>query len=86
MSNEINRIKWKCRRGMREIDLLLREFSKNSLEKLNDDQLLVFEEILNYDDQSLYDFLFKQESLGNDLHEEFISRYLKKFKKSGNTN
>ena len=84
MSNEINRIKWKCRRGMREIDLLLREFSKNSLEKLNDDQLLVFEEILNYDDQSLYDFLFKQESLGNDLHEEFISRYLKKFKQSGN--
>jgi len=69
---------------MREIDLLLREFSKNSLEKLNDDQLSVFEEILNYDDQSLYDFLFKQESLGNDLHEEFISRYLKKFKQSGN--
>ena len=69
---------------MREIDLLLREFSKNSLEKLNDDQLSVFEEILNYDDQTLYDFLFKQESLGNDLHEEFISRYLKKFKKSGN--
>ena len=69
---------------MREIDLLLREFSKNSLEKLNDDQLSVFEEILNYDDQSLYDFLFKQESLGNDLHEEFISRYLRKFKQSGN--
>ena len=69
---------------MREIDLLLREFSKNSLEKLNDDELSVFEDILKYDDQSLYDFLFKQESLGNDLHEDFISRYLKKFKKSGN--
>ena len=67
---------------MREIDLLLREVFKNSLEKLNDDQLSVFEEILNYDDQTLYDFLFKQESLGNDLHEEFISRYLKKFKQS----
>ena len=60
MSKEINRIHWKCRRGMREIDLLLREFSKHSLEKLSDDQLLLFEEILNYDDQSLYDFLFKQ--------------------------
>ena len=69
---------------MREIDLLLREFSKNSLEKLNDDELSVFEDILKYDDQSLYDFLFKQESLGNDMHEDFISRYLKKFKKSGN--
>ena len=69
---------------MREIDLLLREFSKHSLEKLCDDQLLLFEEILNYDDQSLYDFLFKQESLGNDVHEEFISKYLIKFKESGN--
>ena len=84
MRNEINRIHWKCRRGMREIDLLLREFSKNSLEKLNDDQLLLFEDILNYDDQSLYDFIFKQESLGSDVHEEFISKYLKKFKNSGN--
>ena len=69
---------------MREIDLLLREFSKNSLEKLNDDQLLIFEEILNYDDQSLYDFLFKQESLGNSAHEDFISTHLKKFKNLGN--
>ena len=33
---------------------------------------------------SLYDFLFKQESLGNDIHEEFISKNLKKFKESGN--
>ena len=67
MSKEINRIQWKCRRGMREIDLLLREFSKNSLEKLNDDQLSVFEEILNYDDQTLYDFLFKHFSFRENL-------------------
>ena len=44
MSKEINRIQWKCRRGMREIDLLLREFSKNSLED-NSDELLLFENI-----------------------------------------
>tara|TARA_Y100001970_G_scaffold113351_1_gene141345 strand:+ start:426 stop:683 length:258 start_codon:yes stop_codon:yes gene_type:complete len=84
MSKEINRIHWKCRRGMREIDLLLREFSKNSLDELNSDDLLLFEEILNYDDQSLYDFIFKHVSLGNNLHEEFISKHLKKFTKSGN--
>ena len=45
MNKEINRIHWKCRRGMREIDLLLREFVKHSLEKLNGDQLLLFEEL-----------------------------------------
>tara|TARA_Y100000768_G_scaffold157029_1_gene117191 strand:- start:68 stop:325 length:258 start_codon:yes stop_codon:yes gene_type:complete len=84
MSKEINRIHWKCRRGMREIDLLLREFSKNSLEKLNNDDLLLFEEILNYDDQSLYDFIFKQVTLSNNLHEKFILKHLTKFTNSGN--
>ena len=84
MSKEINRIHWKCRRGMREIDLLLREFSRNSLEKLNNDDLLLFEEILNYDDQRLYDFIFKQVPLSNNLHEKFISKHLTKFTNSGN--
>ena len=84
MSKEINRIHWKCRRGMREIDLLLREFSKNSLDELNSDDLLLFEEILNYDDQSLYDFIFKQVTLSNNLHEKFILKHLTNFTNSGN--
>ena len=69
---------------MREIDLLLREFSRNSLEKLNNDDLLLFEEILNYDDQSLYDFIFKQVTLSNNLHEKFILKHLTNFTNSGN--
>ena len=56
MSNEINRILWKCRRGMREIDLLLREFSRNKLGQLKKEELLIFEQVLSYDDQKLYDF------------------------------
>ena len=60
MNKEINRIHWKCRRGMREIDLLLREFSQTKLDQLNQNELVMFEEILNYDDQKLYDFIFKK--------------------------
>ena len=60
MNKEINRIHWKCRRGMREIDLLLREFSQTKLDQLNQNELVIFEEILNYDDQKLYDFIFKK--------------------------
>ena len=74
MNDEINRINWKCRRGMREIDLLLREFSLTSIKKLSSDDLSVFDEILNYDDQKLYDFIFKNESLGNKQHEDFINK------------
>ena len=84
MNDEINRINWKCRRGMREIDLLLREFSLTSIKKLSSDDLSVFDEILNYDDQKLYDFIFKNESLGNKEHEDFINKNLKTFSKQGN--
>ena len=79
MSNEINRIKWKCRRGMREIDLLLREFSKKSIKNLSNKDLSLFDEILDYDDQKLYDFIFKNQPIGNKDHECFIIKNLKTF-------
>ena len=84
MNKEINRIHWKCRRGMREIDLLLREFSQTKLDQLDQNELVMFEEILNYDDQKLYDFIFKKTSLDNNLHENFINKFLKTFTKQGN--
>tara|TARA_B100001057_G_scaffold191061_1_gene191917 strand:- start:12363 stop:12620 length:258 start_codon:yes stop_codon:yes gene_type:complete len=84
MNKEINRIQWKCRRGMREIDLLLREFSRNTINEISDDELSIFEEVLAYDDQSLYDYIFKDDALGNDIHENFIKKYLKTFSNQGN--
>jgi len=84
MKAEINRLQWKCRRGMREIDLLLREFSKNSFKELGAEELITFDEVLNYDDQTLFDFIFKNESLGDESHEVFINKHLKKFSKQGN--
>ena len=84
MTAEINRLQWKCRRGMREIDLLLREFSKNSFKELCPEDLIIFDEVLNYDDQTLFDFIFKNESLGDASHEAFINKHLKKFSKQGN--
>ena len=84
MTAEINRLQWKCRRGMREIDLLLREFSSTSFKQLATEDLITFDEVLDYDDQTLFDFIFKNKPLGNDSHEEFINKHLKKFSKQGN--
>jgi len=84
MNAEINRIKWKCRRGMRELDLLLREFSSNNLNNLGSEDIKVLDEILDYDDQTLFDFVFKNISLGNPSHEKFIVKNLKSFSILGN--
>lgn len=84
MNSKINRIQWKCRRGMREIDLLLREFTSKSLNSLDEKEFLILDEVLNYDDQKLYDYIFKNVSLGNTIHENFVAKYLKTFSKQGN--
>jgi antitoxin CptB len=84
MNKEIHRIHWKCRRGMREIDLLLREFSMETLVNLEEDQIKLFDAVLDYDDQKLFDYIFKNISLNNKVHEVFIDKYLKNFSKQGN--
>jgi antitoxin CptB len=79
MNTEINKTKWKCRRGLRELDLLFRKFSNNNLESLSKADLELFNSILDIEDQPIYDFIFKNISLGNQLQEDFILQRIKKF-------
>ena len=79
MNTEINKTKWKCRRGLRELDLLFRKFSNNHLESLSKQDLNMFNSILDIEDQPIYDFIFKGVSLGNQLQEDFILQRIKKF-------
>ena len=79
MNTYINKTKWKCRRGLRELDLLFRNYSEKNLESLSSDELAMFNSILDLEDQPLYDFIFKNESLNNPQQEDFILRNLKNF-------
>ena len=79
MNTEINKTKWKCRRGLRELDLLFRKFSNNHLESLSKQDLNIFNSILDIEDQPIYDFIFKGVSLGNQTQEDFILQRIKKF-------
>ena len=79
MNTEINKTKWKCRRGLRELDLLFRKYSENSLESLSKEDFEMFNSILDIEDQPLYDFIFKNESLNSPEKESFILKNIKKF-------
>ena len=79
MNTEINKTKWKCRRGLRELDLLFRKFSNNHLEYLSKQDFDMFNSILDIEDQPIYDFIFKGVSLGNQSQEDFILQRIKKF-------
>jgi len=50
-------LRWQCRRGMLELDLILNNFIDNGLDSLPDDERATFEHVLSYPDQTLYDLL-----------------------------
>ena len=79
MNTEINKTKWKCRRGLRELDLLFRRYSEAKLDSLSKEEFEMFNSILDLEDQALYDFIFKNESLGSPEKESFILNNLKKY-------
>ena len=54
---------------------------RHNLQKFDSNELDELEGVLEYDDQSLFDFIFKDIKLGNSEHEDFIKKYLKKYEK-----
>ena len=55
MNRDINKTKWKCRRGLRELDLLCRRYSEDNLDSLSKQDFEMFNSILDLEDQPLYD-------------------------------
>ena len=53
--SELDRIRWQCRRGMLELDLLLQRFNRTQLEGLDAAQLRAFQELLELSDNELFD-------------------------------
>ena len=54
---ERRRLLWQCRRGMRELDLLLVPFCENAYPSLACDERAAFRRLLQTDDATLWDWL-----------------------------
>ncbi len=63
-----SQLRWRCRRGMLELDILLNHFVNNDYEQLKNDQKNTFDRLLDYPDQLLFDlFLGHMESSDNNV-------------------
>lgn len=56
-STEMQRLKWQCRRGMLELDLLLGRFLEESYAALDEAQQQAFARLLQESDQDLQGWL-----------------------------
>ncbi len=54
---EMNRLRWNCRRGMLELDLVLTGFLDKYYPKLTGSQIKVFKKLLEYPDTDLWDMI-----------------------------
>ena len=53
-------LRWRCRRGMLELDLILQAFVDKDMKQLTDNELEVFDRLLDYPDQLLLELFLKQ--------------------------
>ncbi len=61
MSEELSRLRWSCRRGMLELDLLLQGFLDNGYAELDEAEQQRFVELLELPDQELFENLMSME-------------------------
>jgi antitoxin CptB len=50
-----DRLKWKCRRGLLELDLVLERFLQRHAWGMSDNDLVLFGELLDYADPELWE-------------------------------
>ena len=55
--SELDRVRWHCRRGMLELDLLLQRFVDRHLESLTADEMERFKAVLDLQDGDLWQLL-----------------------------
>ena len=60
---ELDKIRWHCRRGLLELDIILERFNRQHLAVLAPGQLDQFKELLALDDTHLLDLILGREVL-----------------------
>ena len=59
---ELNRLRWRCRRGMRELDMILSHFLDHEFEHLDLAQRANFSALLDTPDPDLYAWLLQRDA------------------------
>ena len=78
---ELNRLKWACRRGMLELDLVLLPFVENYYESIDPADQALFCDLLECEDQDLFAWFLHRHVPENDSHKRIVNIILESNKK-----
>lgn len=60
-SSELSRLRWRCRRGMRELDVLLQRYLEERYPHAPEEERQAFEALLEIPDPQLFAYVVKRE-------------------------
>ena len=66
MEDNRSRLLWRCRRGIREMDIVLQEFLDQSYDILNDADKSSFSQLLNESDLDILNWIMEKDEPRND--------------------
>ena len=69
-----SQLRWRCRRGMLELDILLQAFVDKEYAELTPEQSQVFYALLDYPDQVLFDLLLDKAKATDESVADIINR------------
>ncbi len=72
--SELDEIRWHCRRGLLELDLILEKFNQQYLDSLDPEQLERFKELLAYYDNDLLDLVKGRAASPDRRYEDILQR------------
>jgi antitoxin CptB len=75
MSVEDERVRWRCRRGLLELDLVLSKFLDKHYRKLSNSQRTVFNNLLDWPDNDLWDLLSGRSDVSDPDIRKFIELF-----------
>jgi antitoxin CptB len=73
---EADKIRWQCRRGMLELDLILERFNQHHLDGLEPGQLQCLQELLAFSDKDLLDLVMGR-AAAPDRRYDYVLRLLR---------
>ena len=72
----LNKLRWKARKGIRELDILLQDYLETSYDSLNNEDKMLFEEILEIETYDLLNAISGKSSY-NKKYENIIMQLSK---------
>ncbi len=73
---ELRRLRWRCRRGMRELDQLMLRYLDQRWSKAPTEDRELFLQILETEDDTLWRWIMGREISGNQALDAFIQRLI----------